>query len=522
MPDFPAQRLAAWTGGRWTAEPVVPLTGFCVDSRQLQPGQVFVAIKTDKRDGHDFLAAAQTAGAGAALVAVADRAVSLPQLVVADPLVAFQTIAREHRRAFHGRVIGISGSAGKTSTKDLLALLLGGAACGVPATGENSQVERDVPIARPTSPMRTSGSTFRVLATEGNLNKAGFDPAASTGPRVLATEGNLNNHLGVPLTLTRLDSALHDYAVVEAGISAPGEMQPLAEMIEPDVSIITLIAPAHTGELGGLEGVAREKSRLPAKTRAAGVAVFSRDTADYAAFRELGVRAMIIERADVLRPAEPPKDTVYFTLTQRADATAVALAYGPPPPKVFTFRRVSDGMAQNAALAICAALWLGISPDAIQQRLNDWAPAKLRGEIRRENGRLLYIDCYNANPASMNDALMAFDAIAPHTQPRLYIIGSMEELGADAAAYHRALGRSLELRPHDEVFAVGAHAGEIREGAIEARDVAAQVHVIDSADVVAEAVRRWRGAVFLKGSRRYQLERLLEPANGARTGVAAH
>ena len=510
MPDFPPQLLTHWTGGTWTSQPAGALSGFCIDSRQLRAGQVFVALKTDKRDGHDFLAGAAAAGASAAIVATPNPTIALPQLVVADPLKAFQSIAREHRRRFTGRVVGISGSAGKTSTKDLLALLLGGDTCGVPAAEDSGsvKVERDVPIAltaaEQTSPMGTWGSTT----------------AAFTG-RVLATEGNLNNHLGVPLTLTRLDPSAHDFAVIEAGISAPGEMRPLAEMIEPDVALITLIAPAHTAELGGLEGAAREKAQLPAATRTAGVAVFSHETAQYAAFRDLSVHTMIVERADVIRPAQPPKDTVYFTLTQRDDETAIALAYGEPPPLVFSFRRVSDGMAQNAALAICTALWLGVPIPLVQQRLRAWQPAQLRGEIRREDGRLVYVDCYNANPASMADALATFDAIAPKSEPRLYIIGCMEELGNAAAGYHRALGSSLELRRHDEAFLIGTFAHEIREGGIEAGDAGAQLHVVASVDDVVDVVRGWRGSVFVKGSRRYQLEKVVAPL-GAGTEVCCH
>ncbi|MBP6307435.1 MAG: UDP-N-acetylmuramoyl-tripeptide--D-alanyl-D-alanine ligase, partial [Opitutaceae bacterium] len=203
MPCFSPTQLAQWTGGRWTAQPVSPLSGFSVDSRLLRSGQVFVALTTGRRDGHDFLGSAASQGASAALVARAVQNVALPQLVVPDVLVAFQAIAREHRRLFRGPVVGITGSCGKTSTKNLLAALLGG-----------------------------------------------------EGGGVLATEGNLNNHIGVPLTLTRLDPLIHRFAVVEAGISAPGEMSPLAGMIEPEVAITTLIAPAHLAELGGLAGVA--------------------------------------------------------------------------------------------------------------------------------------------------------------------------------------------------------------------------------------------------------------------------
>jgi UDP-N-acetylmuramoyl-tripeptide--D-alanyl-D-alanine ligase len=456
MPEFSAQLLAEWTGGRWTAYPAARLTGFSVDSRHLHAGQIFVALKTEKRDGHAFLGAAAAAGASAAIVATPDTSIVLPQLVVADPLRAFQTIAAAHRRLFTGRVVGISGSAGKTSTKDLLALLLGGEAGGV-----------------------------------------------------LATEANLNNHIGVPLTLTRLDLAGHRFAVVEAGISAPGEMKPLADMIAPDVTLITLVAAAHTEELGGVEGVAREKAVLPAATKASGVAIFSSETAEFTAFHDLGVRKMVLERADVLRPAEPPKDRIYFTVTQRDDRTAVALAYGGPPPLLFTFRRVSDGVAQNAALAICAALWLGVERDTIQARLALWQPASLRGEIRREGGRLLYLDCYNANPASMADAIATFDALVPAGEPRLFVLGCMEELGETAAAHHRGLGRSLPLRTGDEVFVIGPLAAEIRAGVIENGDFGNQVHVTPTLDQVTDRVAEWRGAIFVKGSRRYQLERVL-------------
>lgn len=477
MPHFLPEKLADWTGGTWTVPPAGPLSAFNFDSRRLQRGDVFIALKTDKRDGHDFLAAAQAAGAGAAIVATPNPALTLPQLVVADPLRAFQRIAREHRRAFRGPVVGISGSAGKTSTKDLLALLLGGASSGV-----------DV--------------------TEGKLNAAA--PAVPLTGRVLATEGNLNNHLGVPLTLTRLDLHGHTFAVIEAGISTPGEMQVLAEMIEPDVSIVTLVAPAHTEELGGIEGVAREKAVLPAATRASGMAFFPRATAEFGAFRDLTVRTMIVERAEVVRPAQPPKDRVYFAVSHRGDETAVSVAYGPPPPLGFVLRRVSDGMAQNAVLAICAALWLGVSRELIQARLAAWQPGKLRGEIRRDRGRLVYVDCYNANPASMADAMAAFESIAPAAEPRLWVLGGMEELGRESPSHHRALGRSLHLREQDRVFLIGAQAHEVAAGVLEQGDFTRQMQIVSSLEPVTAFLADWRGAVFVKGSRRYQLEKIFE------------
>jgi UDP-N-acetylmuramoyl-tripeptide--D-alanyl-D-alanine ligase len=287
-------------------------------------------------------------------------------------------------------------------------------------------------------------------------------------------------------------------------------MRPLADMIGPDVSLITLVAPAHTQALGGVDGVAREKAVLPAATRAAGVAIFPKQAAEFAAFHELGVRTMVVEPAAVIRPAEPPKDTVYFAVTQRGDSTAIALAYGSPPPLVFTLRRVTDGMAQNAALALCAALWLGVPRETIQARLAGWQPAKLRGEIRREDGRLLYLDCYNANPASMADALATFAAIAPADEPRLYVIGCMEELGPDAPAHHRQLGRRLPLRECDRLFVVGTFAHEVCAGVLDQNDFTRQIQMVSSLEPVAACLADWRGPVFLKGSRRYRLERVLE------------
>lgn len=457
MPTFAPENLARWTGGRWTARPGAALTAFSFDSRKARPGDVFIALKTEKRDGHDFLPDAQIAGASAAIVATPNAALPLPQLVVPDPLTAFHAIAREHRRAFRGQVVGISGSAGKTSTKELLALLLGGPAGGV-----------------------------------------------------VSTEGNLNNHLGVPLTLTRIDPDQHRFAVVEAGISAPGEMQPLARMIEPDVALITLIAPAHTEELGGMEGVAREKAVLPAAARENGVAIFPRTALQFAAFRELNVHTLVVERVEGVRPSRAGKDTVYFSISHFGEETAVALACGTSLPESFVFRRVSDGMAQNAALAIAAALWLGVTHEAVQQRLEAWKPAKLRGEVRRVDGRLLYLDCYNANPASMADALAAFESIAPPNEPRLFILGCMEELGEESAAHHRALGRSLRLHEHDHVFVIGSHAHDVCAGLLEQGDFARQIQSVASIEPIAAVFADWRGSVFLKGSRRYQLEKMLE------------
>ncbi len=447
MPSFAPSYLATWTGGRWTSKPALPLNGFTQDTRKLRAGQVFVALKTDKRDGHDFLAGAMNAGASAALVSRADFELPLPQLVVDDPLQAFQSIAREHRRSFRGPVVGVTGSCGKTSTKNLLAKLLGGE------------------------------------------------------PLVLATEGNLNNHIGVPLTLTRLEPGGHETAVIEAGISAPGEMAALAGMIEPDYGIVTLVAPAHTQELGGLEGVAREKATLLQHVRPGGLAVVPKQCWDFAPFQDLPQTTIVV--APEGERVHAPR-VVSYALSCTPTSTEVILG-----KRRFDFRRVSRGMAQNAALAITLASELGATDDAIQRALDDWHPAKWRGELRQEGDLTLYLDFYNANPASMADALEAFESTIGSIEPRLFILGCMEELGADSVKYHRELGALLKMKERDHVYVIGTDAQAVREGAIAAGLPGDRIEVVHTLVPIANRLRKFRGAVFMKGSRRYELEKAL-------------
>jgi UDP-N-acetylmuramoyl-tripeptide--D-alanyl-D-alanine ligase len=449
MPSFAPEKLATWTGGSWTRIPGGAVTGFNQDTRTLSAGQVFVALKTGKRDGHDFLNEAQKGGAVAALTGREATGTTLPQLVTTDPLAAFQRIAREHRREFHGTVVGVTGSVGKTSTKDLLALLLGGS------------------------------------------------------PDVLATEGNLNNHLGVPLTLTRLDTS-HRAAVIEAGISLPGEMAGLADMIEPDHSVVTLVAPAHLEKLGSLEGVAAEKSRLPAANQPGGLAVFPASCLAYESFRELANPLVLLPEGE---KAATAARAVKFGVFHRPERTEISFE----GRRRFVLRRVSGGMAQNAALALALASELGVKDIALQARLENWLPSKWRGELRRSGEATVYCDFYNANPASMTDAIDAFHAAVGGDLPRLYVLGSMEELGPESAGYHRQLGRLLHLRRGDFLFTLGSQAAALREGLLENGNDPAQVAVVADVAPVRERLAGFKGAVFLKGSRRYQLETVLDP-----------
>jgi UDP-N-acetylmuramoyl-tripeptide--D-alanyl-D-alanine ligase len=450
MPTFAAEKLATWTGGTWSPLPRVAITGFNQDTRTLSAGQVFVALKTDKRDGHDFLGEARSRGAAAALVNRQVAGEALPQLVVADPLTAFQRIAREHRREFHGPVVGVTGSVGKTSTKDLLALLLGGA------------------------------------------------------PGVLATAGNLNNHIGVPLTLTRLEPAAHAAAVVEAGINSPGEMLQLAGMIEPDHAIVTLVAPAHLEKLASLDGVAAEKATLLKSVRSGGLQIFPVSCWKHQAFHGLANPLILVPENEGM--TRVTGRTVKFNVFHRPERTELRLDGRRP----FILRRVSAGMAQNATLALALASELGVDDTTLQTRLESWQPSKWRGELRQSGDATVYCDFYNANPASMADSIDAFNGTVRADLPRLYVLGCMEELGEQSAEYHRQFGRTLLLRPGDHLFVIGGQAAALREGLLENGNDPAQIGVITDLTPVRARLAGFQGAVFLKGSRRYQLETVLE------------
>ena len=461
MPQFSHSRLAEWTGGCWTTVPSGEITGFATDTRKLERGQAFVALKTDRRDGHDFLGDAHSAGASAAIVAEPRDNVALPQLRVDDPLRALQTIGREHRRASGAHVVGVTGSAGKTSTKNLLSLLLGGP------------------------------------------------------PDVVATGGNLNNFIGVPLTLARIEPGTTKFAVVEAGISERGEMRGLAKMIQPDSGVVTLISPAHLERLGSIEAIASEKADLLRHVPSSGVVAFPHQAWTHEPFRHLAAQAIVAMPAGSTAPASAGRTRfVPFFLEHEGSHTEILLCDASGTRR-FRMRRVSGGMGQNAALAILIASELGVADEAIRSRLDGWHPAALRGEVRTISGRLVYLDCYNANPASMRDAVEAFVAMAPAGAPRLFVLGCMEELGPESPRYHREFGRTLKLGAADRAFVIGSQAESLAEGLQESGS--GTVTVAPGAGSIRESVVSFAGPVFVKGSRRYQLETLF-PGEGA----AAH
>jgi len=455
MPLFDSKTLAADCGGQWHGFPIVPPTGFGMDTRALAAGEIFVALTTGRRDGHDFLAEAAARGASGALVSRLVAGSPLPQLLVPDTLVALQALARAHRARFAKPVVAVTGSAGKTSTKDLLAVLL------------------------------------------------------ASRHDVLATQGNLNNHIGVPLTLLRIDPARHRAAVIEAGISGPGEMDVIAALIRPDIAVVTMVGPAHLDGLGSVAGVAREKARLAAHLREGGVAVFPASCCVHEAFRAIPAPMLVATPSGFDLEALPARARpVPFVVRHGGEGTQLCLTWEGRVEE-FDFRRVSAGMAGNAALALAAALRLGIGADRLRARITAWRPAALRGEVIQQDGCTFYLDCYNANPASMLDALDTFTELAPAGEPRLFVVGCMEELGADSAALHRGTGERWPMRAGDRLIVFGTQAEDLAAG-VRTRSADADILVNPARADAAAALRAFRGAVFLKGSRRYALETLLE------------
>ena len=455
MIQFDPQDMAVWSKGVWQKNELPEgITGFCFDTRQLKPGECFVALSGAARDGHTFTQKAAEQGA-AALLVEHPQPVSLPQLVVNDSLVALGAISACVRQAFVEPVIGITGSCGKTSTKEMLRVLLGES-------------------------------------------------------RTHATAGNWNNRIGVPMTLFGLDSDQHDFAVIEAGINQPGEMVELGTMIEPDLSLVTNIASAHLELLGSLEQIAAEKADLALCARTNTPVVLPNSVFQYTAFAACAERALVLAAEGEQVSSQASRVIRYRLNVAGTGHSDLHLSEGTTVER-FQITSPSEGICANAALAIIAARELGISDAVIRERIALWLPSSNRGRIASQGEQTFYIDCYNANPASMRDAITAFCRATSPEQARCYVLGAMNELGAESVALHREVGRQLRLRSADRVLFVGPDAltQAYSDGAIEVGLGKAQLNCFTNVEKMKSVVADFAGALFLKGSRSYALEKLL-------------
>lgn len=452
MPIFRASALAEWTGGHWHRDQLPDtVVGFAFDARKLVAGDCFVALSGGARDGHDFCAQAEASGASALLVESV-QAIELPQLVVSDSLDAMAQIAKAVRAEFGGPVVGVTGSCGKTSTKEMLRWILG------------------------------------VSKTH-------------------ATAGNWNNRIGVPMTLYGLASEKQDFAVIEAGINQPGEMVELGAMIQADLCVVTMIGAAHLELLGSLDAVAFEKSALMAAAKPNAPLVTTNKVLNYAAFAPYAERAVVLVPKSLDWSGSVAKVVNYELTDLGSGMTELRLAFGQGIER-FQIRSASEGICVNAALAITAGLQLGVGVAEVKAGIEAWEPSGNRGKILTTAAQTLYVDCYNANPSSMADALNAFVTHMDASLPRCYVLGAMNELGDAAAELHRETARQLKVREQDAVCLIGPKflTEAYTEGALAAGVSSDQVHTAENCETLKSLIADFSGAIFLKGSRSYGLE----------------
>jgi UDP-N-acetylmuramoyl-tripeptide--D-alanyl-D-alanine ligase len=365
-----------------------------IDSRRVAPGDLFVALRGTHADGHDFVAAAAAAGAAGALVARRVD-VPLPQIVVADVEAALGAAARAWRAAYPGVVIGVAGSNGKTTTKEMLAAIL-----------------------------------------------------AQRGP-TLATRGNLNNQIGVPLTLLRLTPEFRA-AVIEIGANHPGEVAALAALARPAVGLVTNAGAEHLEGFGSIEGVARAEGEMFAALAADGTAIVNADDAFAALWRGMtparvvsfGFAAAADVRAEQLSMDVDARGFVTrFDLVAPAGRCRVELALA------------GRHNVQNALGAAAAALAAGAGLEHVATGLAAMRAVSGRLQFRlTRGGAWLIDDSYNANPTSLHAAI---DVLAALPGRRWLVLGDMAELGAYAEASHREAGRYARAQGIERLYAHG-------------------------------------------------------------------
>ncbi|WP_115303733.1 UDP-N-acetylmuramoyl-tripeptide--D-alanyl-D-alanine ligase [Legionella beliardensis] len=370
----------------------ISITGVSIDSRKILPGYLFIALRGEKFDGHHFIADAQAKGAIAVLC---EEKVSstMPQFVVANTLQALTMMAKLHRNTITCPIIALTGSNGKTSVKEMIASILP-------------------------------------------------KPAH-------ATPGNLNNHIGVPLSVLQLKPE-HRYAVFELGANHPGEIAHTVAIVEPQVTLINNIAPAHIEGFESIDGVARAKGEIHAGLTAGGTAIINDDD-DYAHFwDELLVGKRII-RFSLTNKADVYARDVSFNDTGFASFTLVT----PRGEQAITLQVPGEHMVRNALAAASSCYAVGISLKEIAEGL-----ARFQGV----SGRLTYLngkneavvidDTYNAN---LRSVLTAIDVLAKRPGRRILVLGDLGELGAWTEQHHEEIGYTAQQKGIDLLMTCGKH-----------------------------------------------------------------
>jgi UDP-N-acetylmuramoyl-tripeptide--D-alanyl-D-alanine ligase len=462
MAPFTVQDIVRATQGALVAGDLgIPVTGVSIDSRTLGVGEAFFAIRGHRLDGHGFLADATARGAACLVVHALpdDIPANVPLVLVEETTRALGRLAAWHRGRFAIPVIAITGSNGKTTTKELAA---------------------------------------GVLATRW---------------RVLKPERSFNNQWGLPLTLLQLGPD-HQAAVLEIGSNAPGEVAALAALAAPSVAVVTTVAAVHTEFLGSLEGVREEKAGLVRALGADGIAVLNADDARVAGMaRDTRARIVTYGRAATahVRALDDVVDDeagLRFTLESGGERQAITLALA------------GRHNVTNALAAAAAGVALGLPLADVARGLAAVGPVAGRGVWRQAGAVTLLDDTYNASPGSVRAAL---DTLAAHRRGRraVVVLGDMLELGAITDDAHREVGRLVAALPADEFVGVGRAMQAAVEAARDA-GLAEARHLTTFEDTVAHLLKRLTAGdvVLVKGSRGMRMERVVDAlvARLARSG----
>ena len=443
--DMLAKACAATVTG-----PNAAFSSVSIDTRTVMPGALFVALRGENFDGHRFVEQAVAAGA---LGVVVSQSVVLPSHVtiinVTDTLIALQQMGHAARMAFDGPVVAVTGSNGKTTTKQLIA----------------------------------------------SVCRAHYGSEA-----VLATEGNLNNHIGVPLTLLRLRPT-HQVAVIEMGMNHFGEIALLSGLVEPTIAVITNAGPAHLEGVGSIEGVAAAKGEIFQGLRANGVAVLNADD-PFQAYWQVQSRAYrritfaLRATADIAGSYDAVRTSLKVTFSPSASSVTIKLPFA------------GEHNAQNALAAAAVGRALGIADVEIASGLE--TASNIGGRLARitlSDGTKLIDDSYNANPASIRAAAQVLLA---EPGAKILVIGDMAEIGATSDAMHQALLNDLATLPIAAVFTLG---DRMRRAAAAMAISPDRVTTFTDLDALVSSLKPRLSpntTLLIKGSRSMAMERVIK------------
>ena len=440
-------------------------TGYSIDSRTIGPGELFFAVRGENHDGHDFVAAAVDRGAIGAVVArarvagLSDAALAAPLLIADDPLTAMQALAAHVRRQWGKRIIGITGSAGKTTTKEAIAAAL--------------------------------SAKFNVLKSRGNLN----------------------NNFGLPLQLLRLEPE-HEFGVVEMGMNHLGEIAALARIAAPDWGVVTNVGTAHIENFSeGQAGIARAKYELIAALPASGIAFLNCSDAFVSQFgRDFRGRVVYFG-------AGPCADPQIIDAIEDDAGLHVHFRAG-EGEGTFTLQLLGKHNATNALAGLAVACEAGVGLEAAIGALESLTAGDKRGEIIEISGATLLNDSYNSNPEALRSMIQTL-AVRP-AKRRILVAGEMLELGAHALELHSACGKAAAEAGIDIVVGVRGDAEHLATAACASGVESIFLPDAEAAGRWLKENLRPGDVVLVKGSRGVHLERAIDALLGKTNPAGAH